>query len=159
MTGGASKGGTELKISGSRVRALREQRFWSQEELASRAGLNRATVYKAEGGAGVSPRTGRALAAALNVDTTELLTGTKTGDARMQDRLAPRVARLEGLDLSELSGRLSELTDRLADLKELVPYKGGTKEEVRDWQDYEEITDEIRALSVVLQQKASKQLA
>ncbi len=152
-----SKGGRKLKISGSRLKALREQHFWSQEELAERAGLNRATIYKAEHGSGVSPRTGRALAQALNVDTTELLTDTRTGSERMQDRLAPRVERLEELELPELSDRLSELRDRLADLKEPVAYKGGTKEEVRDWQAYEAATDEILALSLVLQRKASKQ--
>ncbi len=52
---------------------MRERRFWSQEELAKHAGVSRATIYKAEGGAGVAPKTGRALATALGVEPDELL--------------------------------------------------------------------------------------
>ncbi len=52
---------------------MREHRFWSQEELAERAGVSRATIYKAEGGAGVAPKTGRALAEALGVPPEDLL--------------------------------------------------------------------------------------
>ncbi len=52
---------------------MRERHFWSQEELAERAGVSRATIYKAEGGAGVAPKTGRALAEALGVEPEELV--------------------------------------------------------------------------------------
>jgi transcriptional regulator with XRE-family HTH domain len=52
---------------------LREARFLSQEDLAERAGVSRATIYKAEGGSGVSPKTGRALADALAVEPEDLL--------------------------------------------------------------------------------------
>jgi transcriptional regulator with XRE-family HTH domain len=61
-----------LKISAERLRTLRARRFWSQEELAERAGVSRATIYKAEGGAGVAPKTGRALAQALGIPSEEL---------------------------------------------------------------------------------------
>ena len=67
------KRGWPLKISSERLRALREARFLSQDELAERAGVSRATIYKAEGGSGVSPKTGRALARALAVEPEDLL--------------------------------------------------------------------------------------
>ena len=151
---------------GQEIRRQREAKNWSQAKLGVLSGIGPSGISQIETGRrNPSAASLQGIAEALDVEVGELFPKAQSAlpletavHDRMQDRLAPRVTRLEGLELSELSDRLSELTDQLADLKEPVPYKGGTKEEVRDWQAYEEATDEILALSVVLQQKASKQL-
>jgi transcriptional regulator with XRE-family HTH domain len=55
------------------LRTWRERRFLTQEELARRAGVSRATIYKAEAGGGVAAKTGRALADALGIGPEDLL--------------------------------------------------------------------------------------
>ena len=56
------------------VRDLRERRMLSQQELADRAGVSLFTVQRIERGeGGVRPKTGRAIAAALDVGVEDLL--------------------------------------------------------------------------------------
>lgn len=64
----------DVKINGGKVRAAREQRFFSQRELAGKAGINHNTVWRIEGGDSVEvhPRTIRKIAEALSVDPTSL---------------------------------------------------------------------------------------
>ncbi len=54
--------------------ALRDRSKWSQEELATAAGLSTRTVQRAEAGADASLETIRALAAALDTDQAFLVT-------------------------------------------------------------------------------------
>jgi transcriptional regulator with XRE-family HTH domain len=65
----------DVKVDGDRVRAAREQRFFSQRELAHKAGMNRNTVWRIEtsGVADVHPRTIRKIAEALSVDPASLV--------------------------------------------------------------------------------------
>jgi len=65
----------DVRIDGERVRNAREQRFFSQRELADKAGLNHNTVWRIEtsGHAEVHPRTIRRLAEALSVDPSSLV--------------------------------------------------------------------------------------
>jgi transcriptional regulator with XRE-family HTH domain len=65
---------TVVKIDGDKVRAAREERFFSQRELAGRAGINHNTVWRTEGAgaAEVHPRTIRKIAEALAVDPATL---------------------------------------------------------------------------------------
>jgi transcriptional regulator with XRE-family HTH domain len=59
---------------GDRVRQLREQRYLSQAELATRAGISKNTLVRIESGRyGVIPRTVRKLADALEVQPGELI--------------------------------------------------------------------------------------
>ena len=58
---------TEMKIDPTRLRQLREQRAWSQEQLAEIAGLNVRTVQRVEASGSASLETRMALAAALEV--------------------------------------------------------------------------------------------
>jgi transcriptional regulator with XRE-family HTH domain len=53
----------------------------TQSEVAERAGLSMYTVNAAEGGRGISLKTGRALATALGVDPEELLIEPSEGKA------------------------------------------------------------------------------
>jgi transcriptional regulator with XRE-family HTH domain len=66
-----------MKINGAKVREARERQFLSQRELASRAGINHNTVWRAEksGMVEVHPRTIRKLAEALSVDPSSLSPG------------------------------------------------------------------------------------
>ena len=61
---------TVVKIDGDKVRAAREQGFFSQRELAGKAGINHNTIWRIEGAGSVEvhPRTIRKLADALSVD-------------------------------------------------------------------------------------------
>ncbi|CAN5734523.1 hypothetical protein BH24ACT22_BH24ACT22_09130 [soil metagenome] len=63
-----------VKIDGEKVRAVREQRFFSQRELAGKAGVNHNTVWRIEGDTSVEvhPRTIRKIAEALSVDPMSL---------------------------------------------------------------------------------------
>ena len=65
----------DVKINGEKVRRAREQRFFSQRELADKAGVNRNTVWRIEtsGHTDVHPRTIRRLAEALSVDPASLV--------------------------------------------------------------------------------------
>lgn len=65
---------TVVRIDGEKVRTAREERFFSQRELASRAGINHNTIWRIEGGNSVEvhPRTIRKLAEALSVDPATL---------------------------------------------------------------------------------------
>ncbi len=61
---------TDVKIDGGKVRTVREERFFSQRELADKAGINHNTVWRIEGGDSIEvhPRTIRKIAQALSVD-------------------------------------------------------------------------------------------
>ena len=65
---------TDVKIDGGKVRTVREERFFSQRELADKAGINHNTVWRIEGGDSIEvhPRTIRKLAEALSVDPASL---------------------------------------------------------------------------------------
>ena len=61
-----------LHTDGAVVRALRRDHYWTQEELAERAGVTARTVANAEAGRPVSFRTLRALAENLGVPVPRL---------------------------------------------------------------------------------------
>jgi transcriptional regulator with XRE-family HTH domain len=63
------------RISGDRLRKVRDMRLLSQRELAERAGLSPTTILKLESGRvdEPHPRTIRKLADALEVDPDELI--------------------------------------------------------------------------------------
>jgi transcriptional regulator with XRE-family HTH domain len=65
---------TVVKIDGAKVRAAREQRFFSQRELAGKVGINHNTIWRIEGGGSVEvhPRTIRKIGEALSVDPASL---------------------------------------------------------------------------------------
>jgi transcriptional regulator with XRE-family HTH domain len=66
-----------LRISGDRLRKVRDRRLLSQRELAERAGLSPTTILKLESGRvdEPHPRPIRKLADALEVDPDELIRG------------------------------------------------------------------------------------
>ena len=57
----------------TRLKAIRERKALSQEELAKKAGINRVTLARIEAGAEPYPATVRKLADALGVDPSELM--------------------------------------------------------------------------------------
>ena len=61
-----------MRTDAARVRRLREQRAWSQEQLAEIAGINVRTLQRVESTGGGSLETRMALAAALEVTPAEL---------------------------------------------------------------------------------------
>jgi transcriptional regulator with XRE-family HTH domain len=67
--------GVMPRISGDRLRKVRDMRLLSQRELAERAGLSPTTILKLESGRvdEPHPRTIRKLADALEVDPDELI--------------------------------------------------------------------------------------
>ena len=62
----------DMKLNAERIRALREQRAWSQEHLATVAGLSARTLQRIEAGSAASQETCLALAAAQQVQVVEL---------------------------------------------------------------------------------------
>lgn len=72
---------TVVKIDGNKVKAAREENFFSQRELAARAGMNHNTVWRIEGSSSVEvhPRTIRKIAEALDVDPGSLTPGGNNG--------------------------------------------------------------------------------
>lgn len=81
-----------MKIDPARIRQLREQRAWSQEQLAEIAGINVRTLQRIESGGGGSPDTRMALAAALQVTPVEL---AEAVPAAQQDEAAAPAATSE----------------------------------------------------------------
>ena|SRR5688572_19458143 len=63
----------QMKINGDAVRALREQKSWSQEHLAGASGLSVRTVQRVEMENIASAETRLALAAALGVPVADLM--------------------------------------------------------------------------------------
>ena len=61
-----------MKTDPQRLKQLREQRGWSQEQLAEIAGLSTWTVQRVEARGAASLETRMALAAALGIDASEL---------------------------------------------------------------------------------------
>jgi DNA-binding XRE family transcriptional regulator len=64
-----------MKVDGQKIRALREQKSWSQEHLASASGLSVRTIQRVEAEGTSLPETRLALAAALGVAAAELMPG------------------------------------------------------------------------------------
>jgi transcriptional regulator with XRE-family HTH domain len=65
-----------MRIDGAKLRALREERFWSREELAKASGVHRDSIGRIERGAwtgGSHLPTIRRLAEALGVDPREIV--------------------------------------------------------------------------------------
>ncbi len=58
----------QMKINGDKVRLLREARAWSQEQLATAAGVSARTIQRAETKGIASRETKVCLAAALDID-------------------------------------------------------------------------------------------
>ena len=83
----------QMKINGEAVRALRERKSWSQEHLASAAGLSVRTVQRVETEGIASAETRLALAAALDVPVDDLIPSPSSTIAPVEDgRPAPFVA-------------------------------------------------------------------
>ena len=61
-----------MKINAALVVKLRNERSWSQDELAAASGLNLRTVQRIEGDGSASLQSKKALAAALAIDTRDL---------------------------------------------------------------------------------------
>jgi transcriptional regulator with XRE-family HTH domain len=61
-----------MKINRDRVLEARKQKSWSQEELATAAGLNLRTIQRIEGEASASLQSKKALASALDLDIHDL---------------------------------------------------------------------------------------
>jgi transcriptional regulator with XRE-family HTH domain len=61
-----------MNINRTLILALRKQRSWSQDELAVAAGLNLRTVQRIERSGSASLQSRKALAAAFNIDVSDL---------------------------------------------------------------------------------------
>ena len=66
-------GGGRFKLREDALREARRRRLWSAAELGRRAGVAESTVLRIEHGGRALPGTVRKLAAALEVDPSELL--------------------------------------------------------------------------------------
>lgn len=71
----------QMKIDSAAVRALREQNSWSQEHLASAAGLSTRTVQRVEAEGIGSAETRLALAGALGVPVSQITLKGGTSEA------------------------------------------------------------------------------
>jgi transcriptional regulator with XRE-family HTH domain len=70
-----------------RIRALREQRGWSQQYLSRASGVSGRTIQRIEGGKlQPQPQTLQALASAFNVDVSKLRTGLTTEEIEAFER-------------------------------------------------------------------------
>jgi DNA-binding XRE family transcriptional regulator len=61
-----------MRVNAELVVKLRKERSWSQDELATAAGLNLRTIQRVEKYASASLQSKKALAAALDIDTRDL---------------------------------------------------------------------------------------
>ena len=73
-----------MEINAERVIALRKKSSWSQDELATAAGLNLRTVQRVENSGTASMQTLKAIAAALEVDLDEFRKPTEKNVIRYE---------------------------------------------------------------------------
>jgi len=73
-----------MHINSSRLKKLRQERQWSQDQLAKLTGLNLRTIQRLEAGSKISTESLRALASVFEVPTDSLLT---TNDEPSQSAL------------------------------------------------------------------------
>ena len=132
----------------ARVKALREERAWTQQQLAEVADLDVRTVQRVEAGRPPSPETLQALAAAFDVRVPDLLEAPARQKEELSDvRFLLRIT--HGKDLLAIVGGAhlfdfdhDEVRGEEADLI------GGFLQELQDWGDiFEEIEvgDRVRA--------------
>ncbi len=72
----------EMAINAQQLRALREQRGWSQEQLADVSGLSARTIQRVEATGAASLETRMALAAALELAPADLLVPAQASPAK-----------------------------------------------------------------------------
>lgn len=63
----------EMKVNTKLIKALREERAWSQEHLAMVAGLSARTVQRLEADGNASPESKMAIAAAFGMESARLM--------------------------------------------------------------------------------------
>lgn len=86
----------QTRLNHAIVKQLREDRLWSQEQLADIAGISARTIQRLENGATVSFETAKALSAAFGVPVSELTESVQDGLAAGCERAAAQ----EGDDAS-----------------------------------------------------------
>jgi len=95
-----------MQIDPERLRNLRTERQWSQEQLATLSGLNLRTIQRLESGSRISVESLRALAAVFEVPPDALLVPDPTPGQPGQNAIAAiRDGALRGLDFSGTSSR------------------------------------------------------
>ncbi len=87
--------GSRLNPDGAKIKALRVQRGWTQEQLADIAGVSCRTVQRAEAAGCAAFETIRSLASALDLDFDQLLT-VGTANSQVQLELPPESAIVQG---------------------------------------------------------------
>jgi transcriptional regulator with XRE-family HTH domain len=83
----------EMAINAQRLRSLREQRGWSQEQLADVSGLSARTIQRVEATGAASLETRMALAAALELAPADLLVPAQASRVELLPPVHPSVAR------------------------------------------------------------------
>ncbi len=63
----------KINLDSDKLRLLRKERFWSQEQVAEMAGLSLRTIQRIENGGGASHDSAAALSNVFNVSTKEML--------------------------------------------------------------------------------------
>jgi transcriptional regulator with XRE-family HTH domain len=78
---------TNMTINRSLILGLRKQRSWSQDELAVASGLNLRTVQRIERSGSASLQSRKALAAAFNIDVSDLDSPEETMTTKYEYRV------------------------------------------------------------------------
>jgi transcriptional regulator with XRE-family HTH domain len=81
----------DMKLDARRIKALRDQRAWSQEHLAVVAGLSTRTLQRIEAGATASHDTCLALASALEVSVATLAVASEKVGTDAEGAMAQRL--------------------------------------------------------------------
>jgi transcriptional regulator with XRE-family HTH domain len=87
---------TELENLASNIKRLRDERDWSQTDLARRAGVGQRTVGNAEAGKNISMDSANRIAMALGVSLVELMVPAAVGADSLADRVIYMVAATRG---------------------------------------------------------------
>jgi transcriptional regulator with XRE-family HTH domain len=83
----------EMAINAQQLRSLREQRGWSQEQLADVSGLSARTIQRVEATGAASLETRMALAAALELAPADLLVPAQASPAALLPPVHPTAVR------------------------------------------------------------------
>lgn len=99
-------------VVANNVRYLREQRGWSQEQLAETAGVAARTVQRVETGRGSSGETLMAIANAFGLSVEALRTNRTGSDARLEELAALGIAAEDLADPDAIARRFEDFKAR-----------------------------------------------
>lgn len=129
--GGAAQSDDGMKINRNLILTHRKQRSWSQDELAVASGLDLRTIQRIERSGSASLQSRKAVAAALNIDVSDLDSPEEPMTTQYEYRVIQfdmkwnTTASKLGTDFAEMERHMNDLGSKGWDLVKISEILGG----------------------------------